>query len=380
MAFISEIDFRGGGGVASGEFVEIALRPGEDPADFVVSAYDENGNLYPQSGLAGGEVSLADFTGTPDPENPNNTIYVIPVGIRNANSDTNEGSGIALTDISAGGGVVDFYSAATLSPITAVDGAAAGATSSNLLEHRLLSGQESYQWDLDGNLIFANATPGNADLCITDQTLIRTQGGVVSGKDLRIGDMVWTLDHEYQPIRWIGTMTCLKDELISQPKRCPVRIRRDALGAGLPSTDLVVSPQHRILARSKIVERMFGQAEVLVPAIKLTPLEGIDQVQPADGITYIHLLFDQHQIVEADGSLVESLLMAPRSSVVVETGDFGSPELASVPEELLELSREPARPLVDRKRAKALVQRMIKNDKPFCDLTIRQSVESTKVA
>lgn len=46
MAFISEMDYVGGGeDFPSSEFVEITLRPGENPADFTLSFYDSDGSL-----------------------------------------------------------------------------------------------------------------------------------------------------------------------------------------------------------------------------------------------------------------------------------------------------------------------------------------------
>lgn len=107
MSFISEINFKGAG-ISSGEFVEVTLGPGDDPADFAVSAYRNTGALHTNAGISGGQVTLAGLSGTPDPDNGAYTIYVIPVGIRSANSDVDEGSGVALTDISAGGGVISF--------------------------------------------------------------------------------------------------------------------------------------------------------------------------------------------------------------------------------------------------------------------------------
>jgi hypothetical protein len=47
------------------------------------------------------------------------------------------------------------------------------------------------------------------------------------------------------------------------------------LGANLPSSDLLVSQQHRILVSSKVVQRMFGTDEVLVSANSLIGMNGI---------------------------------------------------------------------------------------------------------
>ena len=167
MAFISEINFEGSD--AATEWVEVALGPDDDPNDFVVSVYRDNGTLHTGAGILFGELNLGDLTFAPtvsvvpDPDDPGWTIYQIPVGIKTAGSDNDEGTGIALTDISAGGGVVDFYSGADAPPITATSGSAAGATSDNSLDYRILeAGAQSVQWDYLGNRYNDDLTPGDA--------------------------------------------------------------------------------------------------------------------------------------------------------------------------------------------------------------------------
>src|SRR5690606_41194845 len=71
-------------------------------------------------------------------------------------------------------------------------------------------------------------------------------------------------------------------DLAMNPKLCPVRITAGALGNGMPEQDLMVSPQHRVLIRSKIALRMFNITEVLIPAIKLCDMDGIEQVTDVD--------------------------------------------------------------------------------------------------
>ena len=65
--------------------------------------------------------------------------------------------------------------------------------------------------------------------------------------------------------------------------------------------DLIVSPQHRMLVRSQIAQKMFGTPEVLVAAKQLCQLRGIDVVEDLVDVTYVHFLFDAHQIVLANG-------------------------------------------------------------------------------
>lgn len=52
-------------------------------------------------------------------------------------------------------------------------------------------------------------------------------------------------------------------------------------------------------------ELMFGQSEVLVPVIDLLDNESVTQI--VDGfVEYFHILFDQHEIIHAEGTAYES--------------------------------------------------------------------------
>lgn len=95
-------------------------------------------------------------------------------------------------------------------------------------------------------------------VCFAAGTMISTEKGDVAVQDLRKGDMVWTRDNGFQPLRWAGASHLNASDLAAKPKLLPIRIKAGALGVNMPSVDLVVSPQHRVLVRSAIAQRMFG--------------------------------------------------------------------------------------------------------------------------
>lgn len=158
-----------------------------------------------------------------------------------------------------------------------------------------------------------NNTITNKVVCFCDTTLVRTPTGDQKIGTLQAGDSVMTARDGAQKVVWIGKHQLSSAQLIASPHLKPVRICAGALGAGIPHSDLLVSPQHRILLVSKIAERMFGQKEVFVHAIKLVEAAGIEQVTSVAPVTYVHILFETHQVVFANGALAESLYTGPHT-------------------------------------------------------------------
>ena len=177
---------------------------------------------------------------------------------------------------------------------------------------QITSGDES---GTVGRISFENFETINFGLlCFASGTMIKTIDGERAIETLTVGDRVLTMDGNYQEIRWIDSLGLDSIDLQMNPRLKPIIIRADALGAGFPEQDLIVSPQHRIFVRSTIAERMFDTREVLIPANKLLTLDGIDILEHnPDGVEYWHMLFDDHQIVWSNGTPSESLFTGPEA-------------------------------------------------------------------
>jgi Ca2+-binding RTX toxin-like protein len=150
-------------------------------------------------------------------------------------------------------------------------------------------------------------------VCFTAGTRIMTARGPVLVEALQPGDMVLTRDNGVQPLRWVGQRQLSAAELQARPELQPVRIAQGALGAAGPDRSMLVSPQHRVLIEGARAEMYFGESEVLVPAKHLTSLAEVTRALPAEGVTYVHILFDQHEIVQSDGIWTESFQPAERT-------------------------------------------------------------------
>lgn len=94
-------------------------------------------------------------------------------------------------------------------------------------------------------------------------------------------------------------------ELARKPHMKPVLIRAGSLGANLPEHDMLVSPNHRMLVANDKTALYFEENEVLAAAKHLTGLAGVDEVTSL-GVSYIHFMFDRHEVVLANGAWTES--------------------------------------------------------------------------
>lgn len=201
---------------------------------------------------------------------------------------------------------------------------------------------------------------GDSATCFTPGTLIETATGPRPVETLATGDLILTRDHGYEPLRWIGRARVSAARLDLQPNLRPIRIKAGALGAGLPEYDLIVSPQHRILVRSAIVRRMFGAHEVLVAAKHLCLVPGIEALRPDNGTTYLHLLFDRHELVLSNGSWTESLLTGPQAMQAMSPAARRE-IMALFPELATGLRPQTARTLAKGRQARRLAERHVKN-------------------
>ena len=148
--------------------------------------------------------------------------------------------------------------------------------------------------------------------CFTPGTMIACEDGEKPVQELRAGDRIMTRDHGVQALRWVGCKPLTRDDLAADPKLQPVLISAGALGPGMPARDMRVSRQHRMLVTGPRAELLFGSDEVLVRAEHLTHLPGVALAAETD-VTYLHLLFDHHEVVLSDGTWSESFQPGDRT-------------------------------------------------------------------
>jgi Hint domain len=133
--------------------------------------------------------------------------------------------------------------------------------------------------------------------CLLKGTKISTPSGDRLVQELQIGDEVQTLTGR-KTIKWIGYNKFTKEEGRAwQDSVMPIRVARFAIDDHTPHRDLYLSPLHCIFFN-----------ESLFPVMYLINEASIAQGMPSDmsAIEYYHIELDTHEVIYAEGALVES--------------------------------------------------------------------------
>ena len=260
--------------------------PGNGPT--ISGALSGDGKVLVSTGYTLEVASVAGFTGS--------------ISVAQGGELKLDAGGDAGGTISFAGGTVDLASE------TYVAGMMPGYNSSSGLLTVM-----SATLDVGTGLSVADFTvknDGNGGTLITEApcyvagTRILAEHGEAAVETLREGDRVRTADGRLAPVRWVGRM---RVDLARHPAphhAAPIRIAANAFAPGLPKRDLLVSPDHALLAEG-----------VLIPARRLVNGATI-RAEPNFGVvTYVHVELDRHDLLLAEGLAAESYL---------DTGNRGS--------------------------------------------------------
>ena len=147
--------------------------------------------------------------------------------------------------------------------------------------------------------VYPCATARCSISCLLRGTKISTPSGERPVQELQIGDEVQTLAGR-ETIKWIGYTKFTKEEGRAwQDIVMPVRVARFAIDDHTPHCDLYLSPWHCLY---------FDKA--LIPVKYLVNEVSIAQGTPSDmsAIEYYHFELDTHEVMYAEGALVESFI------------------------------------------------------------------------
>lgn len=129
-------------------------------------------------------------------------------------------------------------------------------------------------------------------------------------EDLQIGDSILTRNGGIQKIRWIGQSTHR-----AVGDFAPVRI---AAGTLNNTHDLIVSPDHHLFVYQRTDHLGVGRAEVMIKARHLVNGSSVTFLK-GGFVDYFQLLFDNHQIIYAEGIAAESMLVDDRTAPMLSS-------------------------------------------------------------
>ena len=138
--------------------------------------------------------------------------------------------------------------------------------------------------------------------CFLSGTRIATAAGEVVVEDIAVGDQVVAVENDrrtLRPVRWHGSRTVCPARMSPEDARdaAPVRIRADAFAPGIPSRDLLITPEHCVLVDGR-----------LVPARMLVNGSSIVRETSRRSFTVHHIECDRHAILLSEGLTTESYL------------------------------------------------------------------------
>ncbi|MDJ0821127.1 MAG: Hint domain-containing protein [Paracoccaceae bacterium] len=163
---------------------------------------------------------------------------------------------------------------------------------------------ESSTGNTDTGFVTVDSVP-----CFVAGTQIATPDGLRPVQSLQPGDLVTTRDHGAQPLRWIGRRVVAALGVMA-----PIRITAGALG---DHATVMVSPEHRVLVQDIQAHLLFDAPEVLAAAKHLVNDGTIRRAEGGE-VEYVHLLFDRHEILCANGLWSESFLPGARTTHLFE--------------------------------------------------------------
>ena len=192
--------------------------------------------------------------------------------------------------------------------------------------------------------------------CFTTGISIATARGEMPVESVCAGDQLITRDNGLQTVRWAGLREMDSYYLQRNNHLQPVLIQKGSLGHDLPERDMMVSPNQRILVTNDRVSMHFADHEVLVGAKHLlNPKAGIQSINSM-GTQYIHLMFDKHEVILANGVWAESFHAGDHSLKAL--GNAQRSEICEIfPELRTAKSRAAAEPI--RSRLKRLESKLL---------------------
>ncbi len=150
---------------------------------------------------------------------------------------------------------------------------------------------------------------------------LRVPGGWRRVENLRRGDLVITRDNGLQPVRLIWTRRVGTAEMLADPSLAPIRLGTRAVGPMMPRRDVLLGGGQRVLVPAgRVVGTRDGRCRLMAARDLAGRSErAFVDMSPA-GVTFYTLVFDCHQVVQAEGLPIASFLATPQAVSALDEG------------------------------------------------------------
>jgi hypothetical protein len=154
----------------------------------------------------------------------------------------------------------------------------------------------------NGGTVFELSGAGFQVACYGRGTLIEIARGQKKVEDLSIGDKVRTASGELRQIKGIGRRSYGGRFIMGRKDILPICFKRGSLADNVPKRDLWISPHHAMAFDDDAHGRVLIEAKDLVNGVSIVQAEQVDSVQ------YLHIEFETHDVIIAEGALSETFV------------------------------------------------------------------------
>jgi hypothetical protein len=203
-------------------------------------------------------------------------------------------TGDSLTNTGRFGSLLDVN-------MTFVGTATDSSTGATGIVVEITTGPETGYWfltnDTTGNCDSLTVTSPTGHHCFTAGTMIAIPSGEAAVETLKAGDLATLADGSVAPISWLGRQTV--STLFADPLRVqPIRIKASALADGVPSRDLLTSPDHAIF-----VDGILAHASALVNNVSI-----VREANMPSTFMYYHVEVADHSLILAENTPAETFI------------------------------------------------------------------------
>ncbi|MGV6812641.1 MAG: Hint domain-containing protein [Brevirhabdus sp.] len=144
--------------------------------------------------------------------------------------------------------------------------------------------------------------PGNAG-GFASQTRVATPMGWREARLLSPGDMILTVDSDWQPVRQLHRSVLWPGKM-----QCPQALRPLHVPGGVfgNNCDMILLPEQGVMFESEISLELFGAYSVIVPAALLEGFFGIYRFVPKVELDVVSIVFDREELLVTEtGAMVQ---------------------------------------------------------------------------